>query len=83
MAKTPQPAHRRHGPRCRGARASSTSTADDEPAAALEWRKTHVPLEVGEWLDWSLAASLRFTIRALPDIFTAVHADLPTAGGWP
>ena len=56
MAKTPQPAHRRHGPRCRGARASSTSTADDEPAAALEWRKTHVPLEVKDWLDWSLAS---------------------------
>ena len=100
MAKTPQPAHRRHGPRCRGARASSTSmqltmaaaaehvradivlaAADDEPALALEWRKTHVPPEVKEWLDWSLAACLRFTIRALPDIFTAVQADLST-GRW-
>ena len=48
------------------------AAAYDEPAAALK-----------EWLDWSLAACLRFTIRALPDIFTAVHADLPTAGGWP
>ena len=59
------------------------AAADDEPAAAVEWRKTHVPPEVKEWLDWSLAACLRFTIRPLPDIFTAVHADLPTAGGWP
>ena len=59
------------------------AAADDEPAAALEWRKTRVPPEGKEWLDWSLAACLRFTIRALPDIFTAVHADLPTAGGLP
>ena len=57
------------------------SAADDEPAAALEWRKTHVPPEVKERPDWSLAACLRFTIRALPDIFVAVHADTPR--GWP
>ena len=59
------------------------AAADDEPAAALEWQKTHVPPEVKELLDWILAACLRFTIRALPDIFTAVHPDLPTAGGLP
>ena len=59
------------------------AAADDEPAAALEWRKTRVPPEVKEWLDWSLAACLPFAMRALPDIFTAVHADLPTAGGLP
>ena len=59
------------------------AAADDEPAVALEWRKKRVPPEGKEWLDWSLAACLHFTIRALPDIFTAVHADLPAAGGWP
>ena len=58
------------------------AAGDDEPAAALKWRKTRVPLEGKEWLDWSLAACLRLTIRALPDIFTAVHADLPTTPGF-
>ena len=93
MAKTPQTAHRRHGPRCRGARANPPAcsspwpqaaehvhddivlaAADDEPAAALEWRKTYMPPEVKEWTgSWqrvSASQSERCQTSSRPSMLT-------------